>query len=106
MPEIINLDSFEEKVLKSDKPVLVEFYAEWCMPCKMISQSLDSLAREMEGSARVTKIDIDKTPDIVSKYSIKSVPTILLFKNGALVDQVLGAVPKSVLQEKLNSILD
>lgn len=94
---------FETQVLQADKPVLVDFYATWCGPCKMISPIIDQLATEMEDKAKVVKIDVDQARDVASKYKVMSVPTLMIFKNGEVVDQILGAVPKDRLVEKLEA---
>jgi len=94
--------SFEQEVLQSDKPVLVDFWAEWCGPCRMIGPIVDELAKEYEGKAKFTKVDVDNNPEISMKFNIRSIPTLLIFKGGKVVDQIIGAVPKSHLTKKLN----
>lgn|SRR5690606_16246814 len=105
MAQIITDANFEELVKKSDKPVLVDFTATWCGPCKMLSPVIEELATELEGKAVVGKIDVDENPTISVEFGIRSVPTLLFFKNGELVDRQVGVVPKAVLQEKLNSLM-
>ena len=90
MAKIINADSFEEEVLNSDIPVLVDFFAEWCAPCKMLAPILENLATELEGKASIVKIDIDKDIDIATKYGITAVPTLIVFKNGEEVNKTTG----------------
>lgn len=85
---------FDEKVLKSDVPVLVDFWAEWCGPCKMIGPSVEALATEYAGKAKVYKVDVDKEGDIAGQYGIMSIPALLVFKGGKVVDQMVGAAPK------------
>lgn len=85
---------FSEKVLKSDVPVLVDFWAEWCGPCKMIGPSVEALAAEYAGKAKVFKVDVDKEGDIAGQYGIMSIPALLVFKGGKVVDQMVGAAPK------------
>ncbi|MEI6574557.1 MAG: thioredoxin [Bacteroidota bacterium] len=97
--------TFDEIVLKSDKPVLIDFWAEWCGPCRMITPIVLEIAQEYEGRAIVGKVDVDENPGITGKYSIRNIPTILFFKNGEIADKQVGAVPKSVLVGKLNSLL-
>ena len=97
--------TFDEIVLKSDKPVLIDFWAEWCGPCRMITPIVLEIAQEYEGRAIVGKVDVDENPGITGKYSILNIPTILFFKNGEIADKQVGAVPKSVLVGKLNSLL-
>lgn len=96
-------DSFEEDVLKSDKPVLVDFWAEWCGPCRMVGPVVDELADEFEGKARIGKVDVDNNPEISTKYGIRSIPSLLIFKNGEVVDQIVGAVPKAQLKKQLEA---
>lgn len=105
MAQIITDANFEELVKKSDKPVLVDFTATWCGPCKMLSPVIEELATELDGKAVVGKIDVDENPNISVEFGIRSVPTLLFFKNGELVDRQVGVVPKAVLQEKLNSLM-
>ncbi|KAI4453771.1 Thioredoxin [Holotrichia oblita] len=105
MAKIIAGVEFENEVLKSDLPVMVDFYAEWCGPCKMIAPSLEALSQEMAGKAKVVKVDIDKESDIVTTYNIRSVPTLMFFKNGEVVDKIIGAVPKEVIFDKMNLLL-
>lgn len=97
--------NFDEVVLQSDKPVLVDFWAEWCGPCRMVGPIVDELASEYDGKAVVGKVNVDNNPDISVKYGIRSIPALLFFKNGQVVDQQIGAVPKSVLADKLTKQL-
>lgn len=97
--------NFDEVVLKSDKPVLVDFWAEWCGPCRMVGPVVEELAKEYEGKAVIGKMNVDFHPNISVKYGIRSIPTLLFFKNGQLVDRQVGAVPKSALETKLKAQL-
>jgi len=94
--------SFEQEVLKSDTPVLVDFWAEWCGPCRMIGPSLEDIAKEMDGKLKVVKVNIDENPMAPTRYGVRSIPTLLFFKNGKLVDQVIGAVPRAQLVAKFD----
>lgn len=93
--------NFDEVVLKSDKPVLVDFWAEWCGPCRMVGPVVDELSKEYDGQAVIGKVNVDSNPNISLKYGIRNIPALLFFKNGEIVDKQIGAVPKSVLEEKL-----
>ncbi len=97
--------NFEELVLKADKPVLVDFWAEWCGPCRMVGPIVAELADEYKDRAVVTKMDVDSNPEISVKFGIRNIPTILFFKNGEVVDKQVGAVPKTILASKLDAIL-
>ncbi len=96
---------FEEKVLKSSLPVLVDFWAEWCGPCKMIAPVLIELADDNTDTLSIVKMDVDACPETAGKYSIRSIPTLLLFKNGEVVHQIVGAKPKAKLQEEIQEYL-
>lgn len=97
--------NFEELVLKSNIPVMIDFWAEWCGPCRMIGPIVEELAREYEGKVVIGKLDVDGNPKVTVDYSVRNIPTILFFKNGEKVDMQLGAVPKSVLVGKLEKLL-
>lgn len=101
MAKIINSSEFNTEVLNSGDVVLVDFFAEWCGPCKMIAPSIEELSSEMSGKAKVFKLDVDKTPDIAQKYGIMNIPTIMIFKDGKAVDKIVGFQPKHVLKGKL-----
>ncbi|MFV0520931.1 MAG: thioredoxin [Mangrovibacterium sp.] len=97
--------NFEEVVLKSDKPVLVDFWAEWCGPCRMIAPIVEELSKDYEGKAVVVKVDVDSAPDISMKYGIRNIPTLLVIKNGEVVDKHVGAAQKSALAAKIDAVL-
>jgi thioredoxin 1 len=101
----VNDANFEEVVLQSDMPVLVDFWAEWCGPCRMVGPVVEELAKEYEGKAIVAKMDVDSNPGIPVKYGIRNIPTILFFKGGEIADKQVGAVPKTVLSQKLDALL-
>ena len=97
--------NFKDIVLTSDKPVLVDLWAEWCGPCRMVGPLVEELSNEYEGRAICGKIDVDSIPDVSVEYGVRNIPTILFFKNGELVDKQVGAVPKSVLAAKLDALM-
>ncbi|MBA31106.1 MAG: thioredoxin [Chloroflexi bacterium] len=104
-PIEITEESFKDKVLDSDMPVLVDFWAEWCGPCKMIAPVVEELAAEYDGKMSFAKVDVDTNPGISTNYGIRSIPTLMIFKNGAPVDQIVGAVGKNILVERIEKSL-
>jgi len=98
----INDNNFEE-IIKSDAPVLVDFWAEWCGPCKMIGPVVEELAGEYDGKAVIGKVNVDENPNVSAKFGIRSIPTLLVFKGGEIVDKQIGAVPKQVLADKIEA---
>jgi thioredoxin 1 len=98
-------NNFEEIVMNSDKPVIVDFWAEWCGPCRMIGPIVKDISEEYSGKVVVGKVDVDSNPQTQAKFGIRNIPTVLFFKDGKVVDKQVGAVPKSVLTSKLDAIL-
>ena len=101
----VNDSNFEEVVLKSDKLVIIDFWAEWCGPCRMVDPIIKEIGEEYDGKVLVTKVDVDSNPGISSKLGIRNIPTVMFFKNGKMVDKQVGAVPKSNLISKLEPLL-
>ncbi len=95
---------FEEEVIKSDRPVLVDFWAEWCAPCRMLAPVVKEIAEEFGDRIRVYKMDLDANPQTPQRYNVRAVPTLLFFKSGEVADQLVGAVPKARIVEKLKAI--
>ena len=100
---IVLNDANFDAAIQSDKPVLVDFWAEWCGPCKMIGPVVEELAGDYEGKAVIAKLNVDENPDVTARFGIRSIPTLLVFKGGQIVDKQVGAVPKSVLAQKLEA---
>ena len=101
----VSSTEFDQQVLQSDVPVLVDFWAEWCGPCKAIGPSIEELAQEYSGRAKVYKVDVDANGDIAERYGIMSIPALLVFKGGKVVDQMIGAAPKANIQALLDRAL-
>ena len=97
--------NFEELVLKSDKLVVVDFWAVWCGPCRMVGPIINELSEDYKGQAVMTKLDVDNNPSIAQQFSIRNIPTLLFFKDGKVVDKQVGAVPKAILSKKIDSLL-
>jgi len=101
----VNDTNFDEVVLKSDKPVMVDFWAEWCGPCRMIAPFVEEMSKEFEGKAVVVKCDVDNSPGVSTKFGIRNIPTVLFFKDGKVADKQIGAVPKNSFVAKLNALV-
>jgi thioredoxin 1 len=101
----VNDGNFDEVVIKSDKPVIVDFWAEWCGPCRMIAPIIEEISEEYAEKALVVKCDVDSSPGVAAKYGIRNIPTILFFKDGKIADKQVGAVPKNSFVLKLNPLI-
>ena len=101
----VNEENFDAVVMNSDKPVLVDFWAEWCGPCKMLTPTIEALAEEYKDTSSIVKINVDDSPAIATKYGIRSIPSILLFNNGDVIEQRVGAVSKDELAGMLDKII-
>ncbi|NIT35753.1 MAG: thioredoxin, partial [candidate division Zixibacteria bacterium] len=96
--------NFEAEVLESAKPVLIDFWAEWCVPCKMIAPAVEEVANENAGALKVGKVNVDNNPGIASKYGVRSIPTLLIFKGGQIAEKMVGAVSKETMQEFVDKV--
>ena len=104
-PVHVSDGSFDQDVLRSTEPVLVDFWAEWCGPCRMVAPVLEDIAREHEGEVKIAKVDVDANPDMLGRFGIAGIPTMILFKGGQEVDRVVGFLPKAKLWDKLSKSL-
>lgn len=94
---------FDTEVLQSSQPVLVDFWAVWCGPCRRVGPEVDAVAEQLAGKAKVLKVNVDEEPEIAGRYGVQSIPTLIIYKDGKVVDQIVGAVPRSVIAEKLQA---
>lgn len=97
----VTATDFDKEVLQSDIPVLVDFWAAWCGPCRAVGPAVDAVATEYAGRAKVLKVNVDEEPEIAGRYGVQSIPTLAIFKEGKVVDQIVGAVPKNLIADKL-----
>jgi thioredoxin 1 len=104
-PITLTDDNFETEVIKSDKPVLIDFWAVWCGPCKMIAPIVEELSVEYDGKIKIGKLDVDENQQTSIKFGVRSIPTLLIFKDGQLKDTIIGAVPKNQIVQKLNAVI-
>jgi thioredoxin 1 len=98
-------ENFKREVLESKVPVLVDFWAEWCGPCRMIAPAIEELSKEFDGKAKVAKVNVDENPSLAGQYGVRSIPTLLFFRDGKVVEQLVGAAPKGTLATKLNDLI-
>lgn len=106
MEIVLNDGNFEKEVLNSEVPVLVDFWAEWCTPCLMVAPAIEEISRKYAGRLKVGKLNVDENPLISAKYGIQSIPAFVIFKNGKVLGQTAGAMPKEALEAKIGEILD
>jgi len=97
----LNADNFDDHVSQADGPILIDFWAAWCAPCKVVAPTIDKLAEEMAGRALVAKVDVDANGDLANRFGIRSIPTLMVFKDGKVVDQLIGAAPKEQIQSMI-----
>ena len=105
MATVVNSENYEAEVTNSAVPVMIDFYADWCGPCKMLMPLIEELAGEYEGKVKIVKIDVDASQDLAQKYSVMSIPTLAFIKDGEIADRVTGAIPKDAIAEKLDALI-
>jgi len=105
MKVVVNENNFKQEVLDSDIPVLVDFWAEWCMPCKMLEPTIEEIAKEYEGKLKVCSLNIDNAQSLAAQYSVMSIPTLALFKGGQVVEKTVGALPKDAILQQFSSYI-
>lgn len=103
---ILNEDNFDDEIQQRSEPILVDFWANWCAPCKIVAPTLEALAEELAGRVHVAKVDVDDNGDLANRFGIMSIPTLVMFKNGKVVDQLIGAAPKPQIQKLIDKHLD
>ncbi len=102
----LNDKNFKQEVLESELPVLVDFWADWCFPCRMVAPTVEEIAKEYEGKLKVGKLNVDESPKTAGEYSVMSIPTFLIFKNGKPIDSLIGALPKPMLEKAIKKYID
>jgi thioredoxin 1 len=103
---VLTNDNFNQEVLKSNLPVMVDFWSDWCMPCKMLAPVIEAIAKEYEGKLKVCKLNVDDAQEIAIKYGVMSIPTLIFFKKGEVKDEIVGAVPKSMIEDKIKLYIE
>lgn len=102
---VVSTQTWEQEVLNSAQPVLVDFWATWCAPCRALAPTIDALATQFAGKVKVAKLDVDDNPDVAARFGVQSIPTLLVFKGGRVVEQRIGALPKAELERILNGLV-
>ncbi len=105
-PLTVDLESFQDEVIQSEVPVLIDFWAPWCAPCQAIAPTIDALATDLRGIAKVVKVDVDQSPELALKYSVQSIPTLVFIRDGSEVDRIVGTAARQVLETRLKELAD